>query len=184
MARVTPLTQRPFTGTYRLQLHSGFTLDDARATVPYLAKLGVSHLYLAPILTAVPGSVHGYDVLDHTAINPELGGRPALERLADACHDHDLGIVVDIVPNHMALVAPQWRNAPAWEVLRQGRDSAFAHWFDVDWNHLDGRFGLPILGDALTTELAAGHSLSTPDVGTRAARPANRCCVTTTTCCR
>ena len=177
MTRVTPITPRLFTGTYRLQLHSGFTLDDARATVPYLAKLGVSHLYLAPILTAVPGSVHGYDVLDHTAINPELGGRPALERLADACHDHDLGIVVDIVPNHMALVAPQWRNAPAWEVLRHGRDSAFAHWFDVDWNHLDGRFGLPILGDTLTTESAAGaltFDTGRPDEGRAAGQPVLR----------
>ena len=168
MTRVTPSTPRPFTGTYRLQLHAGFTLDDARAVVPYLANLGVSHLYLAPILTAVPGSVHGYDVLDHTAVNPEIGGRPALEQLADACHEHGLGIVVDIVPNHMALVAPQWRNAPLWEVLRDGRSSPRAHWFDVDWDHLDGRFGLPILGGTLADELAQGSlTLDTgrPDEG-------------------
>ena len=171
MTQVTPSAPRPITGTYRLQLHSRFTLDDARATVPYLAKLGVSHLYLAPILTAVPGSVHGYDVLDHTAINPEIGGRPALEQLADTCHEYGLGIVVDLVPNHMALVAPQWRNAPVWDVLRHGRSSSYAHWLDVDWQHLDGRFGLPILGDTLAEELARGAlSLDTakPDEGVAA----------------
>ncbi|HOQ52548.1 MAG TPA: malto-oligosyltrehalose synthase [Micropruina sp.] len=175
---MTPSTPaRAFTGTYRLQLHAGFTLDDARAAVPYLADLGVSHLYLAPILSAVPGSVHGYDVLDHTAVNPEIGGRPALERLAQACHEHDLGIVVDIVPNHMALVAPQWRNAPVWDVLRHGRDSAFAHWFDVDWHHLNGRFGLPILGGTLADELAAGTlhvDTGRPDEGPAAGLPVLR----------
>lgn len=168
---------KPFTATYRLQLHAGFTLDDARSTVPYLAGLGVSHLYLAPILTAVAGSVHGYDVLDHTTINPELGGRPALERLAETCHRHDLGIVVDIVPNHMALVSQQWRNAPLWEVLRDGRESAHAHWFDVDWNHLGGRFGLPILGGSLADELAAGSlqlDVGRPDEGRAAGQPVLR----------
>ena len=178
MSRVTPFTlDRPFTGTYRLQLHAGFTLDDARASVPYLARLGVSHLYLAPILTAVAGSAHGYDVLDHTAINPELGGRAALERLAEACHQHDLGIVVDIVPNHMALVSQQWRNAPLWEVLRGGRESPHAHWFDVDWDHLDGRFGLPLLGGSLADELAAGSlqlDVGRPDEGRAAGQPVLR----------
>lgn len=178
MTRVTSTTQvRPFTGTYRLQLHAGFTLDDACGVVPYLADLGVSHLYLAPILTAVPGSVHGYDVLDHTAINPELGGRPALARLAHTAHEHGLGIVVDIVPNHMALVAPQWRNAPLWQVLREGPTSAAAHWFDVDWAHLDGRFGLPILGGTLADELAAGSltlDVGRPDEGPAAGAPVLR----------
>jgi (1->4)-alpha-D-glucan 1-alpha-D-glucosylmutase len=178
MTRVTHgAPARPFTGTYRLQLHAGFTLDDACGVVPYLADLGVSHLYLAPILTAVPGSMHGYDVLDHTTINPELGGRPALDRLATTADDHDLGIVVDIVPNHMALVAPQWRNAPLWNVLRDGRQSPFAAWFDVDWNHLDGRFGLPILGDSLADELASGSltlDVGRPDEGPAAGQPVLR----------
>ncbi|MFT3971824.1 MAG: malto-oligosyltrehalose synthase [Micropruina sp.] len=144
----------PFTATYRLQLHCGFTLDDAAGVVPHLAALGISHLYLAPILTAVPGSMHGYDVLDHAAINPELGGRDAFGRLAAQCRAHGLGIVVDIVPNHMALVAGQWRNAPLWDVLRHGRGSRFAHWFDVDWEHLGDRFGLPILGAPLAEVLS------------------------------
>lgn len=121
-----------------------------------LADLGVSHLYLAPILTAVLGSMHGYDVLDHTTINPELGGRPrrpARHHRGRPRPQHR----IDIVPNHMALVAPQWRNAPLWNVLRDGRQSLFAAWFDVDWNHLDGRFGLPILGD-LADELGLGFA--------------------------
>ena len=174
MIRVTS-SAAPFTATYRLQLHRGFTLDDAAAAVPYLARLGASHLYLAPILTAVPGSLHGYDVLDHTAINPELGGRDALQRLADACHAHGLGIVVDVVPNHMALVEGQWRNGPLWDVLRSGRGSAFAHWFDVDWDHLDGRFGLPILGGRLADTLDQLHlDVGRDDEGPAAGQPVLR----------
>jgi (1->4)-alpha-D-glucan 1-alpha-D-glucosylmutase len=158
MAPVTEATRsdRPFSATYRLQLHAGFTFDQAAAVVPYLADLGVSHLYLSPVLTAVPGSVHGYDVLDHTSVNPELGGREGLLRLSAVCREHGLGVVVDIVPNHMALVAPLWRNAPVWEVLRDGRSAPRAHWFDVDWDALDGRFGLPVLGAPLAEVLEAG----------------------------
>ncbi|MFT4295482.1 MAG: malto-oligosyltrehalose synthase, partial [Micropruina sp.] len=166
---------RPFTATYRLQLHRDFTLDDAAAAVPHLAALGVSHVYLAPILTAVPGSKHGYDVLDHTAINPELGGRDALRRLAARCHEHSLGIVVDVVPNHMALVAPQWRNAPLWDVLRHGRGSSFAHWFDVDWDHLGDRFGLPVLGGPLADTLGELHrDVGRPDEGPASGQPVLR----------
>ncbi|MFT4216550.1 MAG: malto-oligosyltrehalose synthase [Micropruina sp.] len=168
-------TARPFTATYRLQLHSGFTFDDAAAIVPHLAALGVSHVYLAPILTAVPGSKHGYDVLDHTAVNPELGGRDALERLAARCHAHDLGIVVDIVPNHMALVEGEWRNAPLWDVLRHGRKSSFAHWFDVDWDHLDGRFGLPILAaPPADTSAELRLDIGRPDEGPASGTPVLR----------
>ena len=145
------------TATYRLQLHAGFTLEHARQVVPYLAGLGVSHAYLSPVLTAVPGSQHGYDVLDHTAINPELGGRPALERFAADCHEAGLGVVVDVVPNHMALTAPEWANAQLWEVLGGGPQSPTAHWFDVDWAALDGRFGLPVLGAPLEQVIAEGQ---------------------------
>ncbi|NHN55488.1 malto-oligosyltrehalose synthase [Calidifontibacter sp. DB0510] len=147
---------RPFTGTYRLQLHAGFTFADARAQVPYLARLGVSHLYLSPILTAVPGSMHGYDVVDHSRLNPELGGREEFEALAAAAHDHGLGIVVDIVPNHMAFVAPESLNGAVWQVLRDGRDAATAQWFDIDWKVGGGRLNLPVLGEPLEDVLAAG----------------------------
>ena len=93
---------------------------DAARQVPYLAELGVSHLYLSPILTAVPGSMHGYDVVDHTRISEEMGGREGLERLAADAHAAGMGVVVDIVPNHMAVPTPGWHNRPLWSVLRDG----------------------------------------------------------------
>jgi len=143
--------------TYRLQLHAGFTFADAEARVPYLAALGVTHLYLSPILQAVPGSQHGYDVLDHTRVNDELGGEAGLLSLADAAREAGLGIVVDVVPNHMALVAPEHANAPLWQTLRDGREAATAHWFDVDWDAAGGRLGLPVLGGTLDEALGAGE---------------------------
>ncbi len=165
------------TGTYRLQLHPQFGFDDAADQVPYLSRLGVSHLYLSPILATVPGSMHGYDVLDHTRLNPELGGEPAFRRLADTADRHGLGLIVDIVPNHMALTAPQWANAPLWQVLSEGPTSPAAHWFDVDWAALEGRFGLPTLGRDLPATLAAGELVldtGTDDEGPAAGRPVIR----------
>ena len=144
------------TATYRLQLHAGFTFADVQEAVPYLADLGVSHLYLSPVLQAVPGSMHGYDVLDHDRISDELGGADGLERLAATARQHGLGLVVDVVPNHMALVAPESSNAPLWDVLAHGRDAAHAHWFDVDWDALDGKIGLPVLWESLADVLAKG----------------------------
>jgi (1->4)-alpha-D-glucan 1-alpha-D-glucosylmutase len=143
--------------TYRLQLQAGFTFADAEAQVPYLASLGISHLYLSPILLAVPGSLHGYDVLDHTRINPELGGEEGFVSLAETARAHGLGVVVDVVPNHMALVAPEHANAPLWETLREGREAATAHWFDIDWEAGGGRLGLPVLGGTLEEALDAGE---------------------------
>ena len=147
----------PAAATYRLQMHAGFTFADAEAVVLYLADLGVTHLYLSPVLKAVPGSQHGYDVLDHTKVNPELGGRTGLEALARTAQGHGLGLVVDIVPNHMALVAPESSNAPLWDVLAHGRKAAHAHWFDVDWDALDQRIGMPVLGDPLEDVLGRGE---------------------------
>ncbi len=161
---------RPLSATYRLQLHADFTFADAARVVPYLADLGVSHLYLSPILSAVPGSQHGYDVLDHSQVSAELGGRDGLVELSSVCRAHGLGVVVDIVPNHMALVAPLWRNTQVWEVLRDGPSAAHAHWFDIDWDALDGRLGLPVLGDTLNRVIASGQ-LSL-DVGERHEGPA------------
>lgn len=172
-----PADQRPVTATYRLQLHAGFTFADAADVVPYLATLGISHLYLSPVLSATPGSMHCYDVVDHSSINAELGGVQGLRNLARTAHGAGLGIVVDVVPNHMVLDAPQWRNAQAWSVLRAGRHSAYAHWFDVDWDALDGRFGLPVLGQPLSEALDAGElSLDTgrSDEGVAAGQPVIR----------
>ncbi|STD04243.1 Maltooligosyl trehalose synthase [Dermatophilus congolensis] len=143
------------TGTYRLQLNADFGFADAEAVVPYLAALGVSHLYLSPVLQAAQGSMHGYDVVDHSRVNAELGGREALESLAAAAHERGLGVIVDVVPNHMAFVAPESANKPLWEVLRDGRDAPTAEWFDIDWRVGGGRLGLPILGDDLPAVLQA-----------------------------
>ncbi|MGZ4697333.1 MAG: malto-oligosyltrehalose synthase [Oryzihumus sp.] len=154
---MSPDPEREVTATYRLQLHAGFGFADAEAQVPYLAALGVSHLYLSPVLQAVPGSMHGYDVLDHTRVSSDLGGEDALVRLAATAHRHGLGLVVDVVPNHMALVAPESANAPLWQVLREGRDAPTADWFDIDWKSGGGRLGLPILGDTLAAILEAGE---------------------------
>ena len=144
------------TGTYRLQMHADFGFDDARALVPRLSRLGVSHLYLSPVLQAVPGSQHGYDVVDHARISARLGGEDALVQLADQAHAHGLGIIVDVVPNHMALVAPLHLNAQLWQVLQEGRSAATAHWFDVDWDHVGGKFPLPVLGAPPAEAIAAG----------------------------
>ena len=134
----------PLRATARLQLHAGFTFDDAAAQVPYYARLGVSHLYLSPIGTAVAGSTHGYDNVDPATINPELGGEPAFLRLATAARGHRLGMVLDIVPNHMATHPT---NAWWWDVLRHGRRSRYAGWFDIDWRApgRDGKLWLPML---------------------------------------
>ncbi|MGW6687188.1 malto-oligosyltrehalose synthase [Streptomyces sp. NPDC054961] len=137
------------TATYRLQLRPEFTFADARAVVPYLASLGVSHLHLSPVLEAVPGSAHGYDVTDHTRVRAELGGEGGLRELAATARAHGLALVLDIVPNHMAVPAPLRLNRPLWEVAREGPDSPYAHWFDIDWEAGGGKLLLPVLGEPL-----------------------------------
>ena len=135
--------------TYRVQLHAGFTFDDAAAIVDYLADLGVSHLYCSPFLQAAPGSTHGYDVVDHHRLNSELGGEEAYERLCRALEARDMSQLVDIVPNHMAISGRE--NALWWDVLENGRASRYAGYFDVDWEPPEERLRLrvlmPILGD-------------------------------------
>src|SRR5699024_7274320 len=96
------------TSTYRLQLHAGFTADDAVEVVPYLARLGVGHVFCSPVLQAAPGSTHGYDVVDHSRVSEEIGGEEALRRLAEAAHAHGMGLIADVVPNHMAIPTPIW----------------------------------------------------------------------------
>ncbi|MGW0190286.1 malto-oligosyltrehalose synthase [Streptomyces sp. NPDC003362] len=139
------------TATYRLQLQPEFPFAAAAAAVPYLASLGVSHLHLSPVLEAVPGSVHGYDVVDHARVRAELGGEDGLRALSRTAREHGLGLVVDIVPNHMAM-APR-HNRALWEVLREGPKSAYARWFDIDWEAQGGQVLLPVLGHPLGAEL-------------------------------
>lgn len=151
--------------TQRLQLHKGFTLRDAAAQVPYLAQLGISHLYASPILTARPGSQHGYDVIDPSRINPELGGEEALVQLVETLRAHDMGLILDIVPNHMAVGGD---GNPWWlDVLEWGQESPYAAFFDIQWQShdplLSGQLLVPFLrsdyGEALrdgTLELVSG----------------------------
>ena len=150
------MNRLPITSTYRLQLRGpkadeegrAFTFADAEKQVPYLADLGISHLYLSPILSAVPDSNHGYDVIDPTTVNPEIGGMAGLQSLAEAAHAAGMGIIIDLVPNHLGVEDPQL-NEWWWDVLTNGRDSQFEPYFDIDWhedNGADGKMGLPILG--------------------------------------
>jgi (1->4)-alpha-D-glucan 1-alpha-D-glucosylmutase len=145
--------------TLRLQLHRDFTFDDALAHVDYFAALGVSHLYLSPITTATPGSMHGYDTIDYGRVNPELGGESALLRLADAAHARQMGLIADIVPNHMGIAGGH--NAWWLDILEWGRHSAFARYFDIDWHSPDpalrGKVLAPCLGAPYGEELAAGR---------------------------
>ena len=143
--RRTPVT------TYRLQMGSTLTFDDARRLVPYLRDLGVTDVYLSPVLAAAPGSTHGYDVIDHTRISEAMGGRAGLERLAADVHKAGMGLVLDIVPNHMAVPTPAWHNLPLWSVLRDGPDSPYASWFDVP---IEAPILMPVLGARIGKVLA------------------------------
>jgi (1->4)-alpha-D-glucan 1-alpha-D-glucosylmutase len=137
--------------TYRLQFHKGFGFADAEALVPYLDTLGISHIYASPITVAVPGSTHGYDVVDPTRINPELGGEAAFRSLVAALRARGMGVIIDIVPNHMGVATNEnlWWN----DVLAHGEASQFARFFDIDWRE---RLILPILGTPLGEALADG----------------------------
>ena len=150
--RATPLS------TYRLQFHAKFRFEDALARVPYLKRLGVSHLYASPYLKAVPGSTHGYDVVDHTQLNPEVGTPEEHARLAAALQEARLGQVLDVVPNHMGIE----RLNPLWfDVLENGPSSVYAAFFDIDWApvkaELKDKVLLPILGDQYGVVLERGE---------------------------
>jgi malto-oligosyltrehalose synthase len=132
--------------TYRLQLTPEFGFAAVAAQADYLAALGVTHVYLSPILQAAPGSTHGYDVVDHSRVSAALGGEDGFRAMAARLSAAGLGIVVDIVPNHMAIPAPESLNRQLWSVLEQGQRSPYARWFDIDWTRNDGRLLLPILG--------------------------------------
>ncbi|MFC1434873.1 malto-oligosyltrehalose synthase [Streptacidiphilus sp. N1-3] len=154
---MTPVRVSAPTATYRLQLQPGFGFAEARRAVPYLARLGVSHLHLSPVLEAVPGSTHGYDVVEHSRVSEQLGGEDGpdgLRALADEAHEHGLGLIVDTVPNHMAVPVPSTLNHAWSTLLREGPESPYAAWFDIDWAAQDGRVLLPVLGDRLSAELS------------------------------
>jgi (1->4)-alpha-D-glucan 1-alpha-D-glucosylmutase len=131
--------------TYRLQIRSSFTLFDAAETVPYLKSLGVDWVYLSPILTAESGSDHGYDVTDPSSVDPDRGGAEGLLALSKAARAHGMGVLVDIVPNHVGVASPA-QNPWWWSLLREGRGSPYAEAFDVDWDLGGGKIRLPMLG--------------------------------------
>jgi (1->4)-alpha-D-glucan 1-alpha-D-glucosylmutase len=145
--------------TLRLQLHKDFTFDDATRQVDYMAALGISHAYLSPITTATRGSTHGYDTVDYTRVNPELGGEEGLKRFVEKLRAHDMGVIVDVVPNHMGVGGSENR----WwmDILEWGRHAAHARYFDVDWHSPDpalrGKVLAPFLGAAYGEELQAGN---------------------------
>ena len=145
--------------SYRLQLLPGFGFADARKVVPYLARLGITHLYLSPIFAAAPGSMHGYDVFDHNKVNPELGGVAGLYELGEALIAHNMGLIADIVPNHVGIAGganPWWRS-----VLRYGEASPSAAYFDIDWQaqpHMaTGVLVFPVLGQPFGRALESGE---------------------------
>ncbi|MBV4500617.1 malto-oligosyltrehalose synthase [Pseudomonas shirazensis] len=159
---------KALTATVRLQLHSDFTLDDAVPLVPYFARLGISHVYASPILKARAGSRHGYDVVDPTQINPELGGEAALLRLVAALRKHGMGFILDTVSNHMAVGGadnPWWQSLLAW-----GRRSPYAEFFDIQWHSADpllaGQLLLPFLGSDYGQALQNGELPLTFDATT------------------
>ena len=148
--------------TYRVQLHAGFRFADAQALLPYLDGLGISHLYCSPFLRARAGSLHGYDVVDHGEINPEIGGRADFDALVQALHERGMGLLADVVPNHMGVLGGD--NAWWLDVLENGAASAFAQHFDIDWQSADplltGRVLLPMLGGQYGVVLERGdHNL-------------------------
>ena len=148
----------PLRATQRLQFHKGFTLDDAVPLVPYFAQLGISHLYASPLLSARAGSMHGYDVVDPTRVNPELGGEAALRRLVAALREHEMGLILDIVSNHMAVGGA---DNPWWlDLLEWGRLSPYSEFFDIQWHSPDpllkGQLLMPFLGSDYGEALQSG----------------------------
>ena len=145
------------TATYRLQMNAGFTLAQARERVEYLATLGVSHLYLSPIFAARRGSMHGYDVVDPRRVNPEIGTEADLRVLSQDLHRHGMGLILDVVPNHMGI----GRENPYWDdVLASGERSRYARWFDIDWiggHDAHSKVTLPVLGDDLGAVIDRGE---------------------------
>ncbi|QXI18334.1 malto-oligosyltrehalose synthase [Pseudomonas hamedanensis] len=149
---------QPVRATLRLQFHKGFTLEQAVPLVPYFARLGISHLYASPLLAARAGSMHGYDVVDPTQVNPELGGEAALRRLVSALREHNMGLILDIVSNHMAVGGS---DNPWWlDLLEWGRLSPYGEFFDIQWHSpdplMEGQLLLPFLGSDYGVALQEG----------------------------
>lgn len=144
----------PLRATYRLQFSADFRFVDAAALVPWLTSMGISHVYASPIFAARPGSTHGYDVTDYNRLNPALGTRGDFDAMVATLGDHDMGLILDFVPNHMGIGGDA--NACWDSVMEWGPHSPYAHWFDIDWDRLDGKLLFPFLGAAYGTVLEEG----------------------------
>src|SRR3954447_25325600 len=145
------------TSTYRVQIRAEFGFDDVVEIAGYVDRLGVAHVYLSPILQPAPGSAHGYDVVDHGRLSSEAGGLPAFQRMIAALRRNRLQAIADIVPNHMAVPTPLRLTAALWAVLRDGPDSEFARWFDVDWTVAANAVLMPVLGQRIGQVVRAGE---------------------------
>jgi len=145
--------------TYRVQLNKAFTFKDATAIIPYLATLGISHVYCSPYFKARSGSLHGYDVVDHNQLNPEIGSREDLENFVNALRAHHMGHILDIVPNHVGIMGAD--NAWWMDVLENGQASKYADYFDIEWSPanpaLQGKVLVPVLGDPYGVVLERGE---------------------------
>jgi (1->4)-alpha-D-glucan 1-alpha-D-glucosylmutase len=145
--------------TYRLQFSREFRFSDARALLPYLRDLGITHCYSSPLLKARAGSAHGYDITDHNSLNPEIGTEEEFRALVADLHAHGMGLILDSVPNHMGV---GHGDNPWWQdVLQNGRTSAYADFFDIDWEplkpELRNKLLFPVLGGPYGVELERGH---------------------------
>src|SRR6202167_1046546 len=145
--------------TYRLQLNRDFTFMQADAVVPYLSAIAISHCYVSPCLKARPGSMHGYDIVDHNSLNPEIGSPEDFDRFVSTLHEHDMGLILDIVPNHMGVMGAD--NAWWLDVLENGEASAYSGFFDIDWHPLkdglESKVLVPVLHDHYCTVLESGE---------------------------
>ena len=163
--------------TYRCQFHNGFGFRDAAAIVPYLESLGISHIYTSPVWRARPGSTHGYDVCSHQEFDPELGGEAGWNDFRAVLDEHHVGVLLDVVPNHMSTHAQNlWWN----DILENGPSSPFARYFDIDWRpvkpELDGRIMLPVLGRQYGDALEEGELSVAFDAGSLLLRYSIGCC--------
>lgn len=170
--------------TYRLQINRRFTLDDAARLIGYLSELGVGAVYLSPMLQSTMGSDHGYDTTDPSSVDHDRGGEPGLTQLLTSARLGGLGVIIDIVPNHLGIEHPI-ENPAWWDVLRLGQESRYASWFDIDWSR--GRIMVPVLGDDPQLSVVDGelryfeHRFPlAPEAGPRARMPP-RCMIASIT---
>jgi (1->4)-alpha-D-glucan 1-alpha-D-glucosylmutase len=145
--------------TYRLQLNRDFTFKQATEIVPYLSDIGISHCYVSPCLKARPGSMHGYDIVDHNSFNPEIGTAEEFDLFVAALHERGMGLILDIVPNHMGIMGSD--NAWWLDVLENGESSIYSNFFDIDWQplkeELHGKVLVPVLSDHYGVVLESGE---------------------------